>query len=383
MTLTELMIKQAKPKEKSYTLSDGKGLLLEVFPNGRKRWVVRYWLGGREKRTSIGTFPDVSLKAARDRNYELRKNLASGKLPNKKSSENFADVASEWLDIRMKPLYSPNHVKKLNAQLNKYILPPLGELPLINITTGIVLNVCREIENKGYIEIAKRVRTVVGQVFRYAIATDRVDYDPTYGLKDALQTRKGKHFATITDPKNIVILARRIDEYPFLVVRCALKWSMLTFCRPGEIREAKWEEIDMETARWNIPEERMKMKRPHIVPLSRQALTVLETLRPITGYQKWLFPSARNNGGCMASNTLRYALRTMGYGNEDMTAHGFRAMASTVLNDHEFNRDHIEVQLAHAPKNAIRDTYNHAEYLSQRREMMQWYADWLDNLKSS
>jgi integrase len=380
MALTELVIRQARLKNKSYTLSDGKGLLLEVFPSGRKRWVVRYWVEGKEKRTSFGTFPDVSLKMARDRNYEFRKNLASGEMKNRKS-ESFADVVKEWIDTRVLPIFGEKHVETLNSRLNKYILPLLGKMPLSDITTGTALQVCRTAESRGYIELAKRIRIIVGQVFRYAIATDRVDYDPTYGLKGALQTRKSKHHATITDPDKIAVLIRHVDEYPYLVVQCALKFSMLTFCRPGEIRAAEWGEIDMEKEQWNIPEEKMKMKHPHIVPLARQTLAVLDVLRPLTGHQGWLFPSTRNDGRYMSENTVRIALRSMGYSNEDIVPHGFRAMASTVLNDNGFPPDHIECQLAHAGKNAVRSAYNHAQYLPQRREMMQWYADWFDNLR--
>jgi integrase len=244
-----------------------------------------------------------------------------------------------------------------------------------------VLQVCRSIENKGYIEVARRVKVAVGQIFRYAIATDRIDYDPTYGLKGALQTRKEKHRATITDPSKITVLLQKIDEYPYTVVRCALKFSILTFGRPGEIRSAEWKEIDIEKAPWSIAEAKMKMRRPHIVPLARQAISVLETLRPLTGHQKWLFLSSRNDGNCMSKSTVRKALRSMGYGVEDITSHGFRGMASTILNENGFSPDLIERQLAHAEKNAVRSAYNHAEYLPQRRDMMQWWADWLDNLK--
>jgi integrase len=379
VTLTELMIKQAKPREKSYTLSDGKGLLLEIFPNGRKRWVVRYWVDGREKRTSIGTFPDVSLKVARDQNYELRKNLASGN-PIKKKSETFADVAKEWLELRVIPVHAEDYIKILRSRLDRYILPVLGGMALADITTGTVLNVCRQAEARGFIEVAKRVRIIVGQIFRYGIATDRINYDPTYGLKGALQARKETHYPTITDPVQIGLLLSQIEKYPFLIVRSALQFSILTFCRPQEIRAASWTEIDLEKAQWNIPEERMKMKRPHIVPLSRQAIAVLEKLREVTGLGKWLFPSARNDGNCMSRHTVRIALRTIGYNGADIVPHGFRAMASTIFNENGFSPEWVEMQLAHASKNAVREAYNHAKYLPQRREMMQWWADWLEGL---
>jgi integrase len=285
------------------------------------------------------------------------------------------------MDVRMRPAFASQHIKIVNMRLNKYILPALGALPLSDITSGTVLRLCREIESKGVIDTAKRVKIVIGQIFRYAIATDRADSDPTYALRGALQIRKEKHFPTITEPDKIAILMRRIDGYPYAVVRCAMKFSILTFCRPGEIRAAEWKEIDAEKAQWNIPEGKMKMKRPHIVPFSRQILAVLEELRPLTGYQKWLFPSARNDGRCMSKNTVRVALRAMGYGNDDLVPHGFRGMASTILNENGFSPDIIERQLAHSEKNSVRAAYNHAEYLPQRREMMQWWADWLDDVK--
>ena len=380
MALTELMIKQACSKGKPYTMSDGQGLLLEVFPNGRKRWVIRYWVGEKERRTSVGTFPGVTLKEARVKNVLLRESLKSGGTAGSKT-ETFATVAEEWMKTRMIPKCSDNYLRVLNLQLNNLILPRLGHMKLSDITSAVVLRLCRKLEAKGTVNTALVVKRIIGQAFNYAIATNRAEANPTLALRGALQNRKVKHNAAITEPDKIRILMRQIDAYPYAIVRCALTFSALAFCRPGEIRRAEWAEIDWERKQWNIPEEKMKMGRPHIVPLARQAVEVLQELHSITGHQKWLFPSARHDGRCMSENTARAALGSMGYTNNDMVPHGFRGMASTILNENGFAPDLIERQLAHAERNAVRAAYNHAEYLPQRREMMQWWADWLDKLK--
>lgn len=382
MSLTELMVKQAKPSKKTSILSDGKGLILEVRPNGRKYWVVRYWVNGKEKRKSLGCYPEVSLREAREKNYELRKTVASGGLPDREK-ETLKDVAAEWLEKRAKPKFSDSYMRTVMIRLNKYILPELGHLKLKEISSGVVLALCRTIELSGAIDTSHRVKQLVGQIFRFAIATDRIDSDPTAALWGALQPHKEKHYASVTGSTEIGILIRSIESYPQAIVRCALRFSALVFCRPGNVRQAEWNEIDLERLEWRIPAEKMKMDRPHIVPLARQTLALLDELREFTGKNRWLFPSARRDGRPMSENTIRVALRSMGYGNEDMTAHGFRSMASTTLNEHGWPVDVIERQLAHADKNAVRAAYNHAEYLPQRRDMMQWWADFLDEARES
>jgi len=382
MRLTEIMIKQAKPKEKLYTMSDGQGLMLEVRPNGKKYWIRRYYVnGGKEKRTSFGAYPNVKLKEARDKNAELIKSLKAGK-PVGFDKETFATVTAEWLEKRMQPKNTEGYLRTVRLRLDRWILPALGHMKLEKITSGLILQLCRKIEDKGIIETAARVRTIINQVFNYAIATDRVEVNPTIALHGALQTRKVKNHATLKEPEKIGLLMAHIESYPFDVVQCALKFSALVFCRPGEIRAAEWKEIDLENLLWRIPKEKMKMKREHVVPLARQTVEVLEVLRQFTGRDKWLFPSARGGGRCMSENTIRMALRSMGYGNDDMTAHGFRGMASTVLYDNEFQPEVIEYQLAHMERNQVIRAYNHAKYLPRRREMMQWYANWLDEQKS-
>ena len=273
-----------------------------------------------------------------------------------------------------------SYIKTIKLRLKKYILPEFENMPLNEITSGLILNLCRKIEDRGTIEMASRVKTLIGQIFRYAIATDRAENDPTSALKNALASRQHKHMAALTKPSEIAMLMKNINEYPRQIVQCALKFSALTFCRPGEIRQAEWSEIDFENKEWRIPAEKMKMKRVHIVPLSRQAVELLHFLQKFTGKNKWLFPSARNNGKPMSNNAVRVALRSMGYTNNNMTAHGFRAMASTRLNEMGWSADVIERQLAHSDNNAVRAAYNHAEYLDERKKMMQFWADYLDEL---
>lgn len=377
MPLTELMVKQAKVRDKAYTMSDGNGLILEVRPSGAKYWIVRYWVQGKERRKSLGPYPEVSLRAARDRNIDLRRALKSGK-PNE--TETFALVAEEWFKKRIEPSISEKHIQTIRFRLDSYVLPALGASKLSEITSSTVLALCRKIEERGVIETAHRVKLIIGQVFRYAIAADRAETDPTVALRGALQTRKEKHHGTLTDPAQVADLIRGILAYPYPVVRCGLMFSALTFCRPGEIRHAEWGEIDLDRQEWRIPAEKMKMKRAHIVPLATQTLKLLDELRALTGKGVWLFPSARNDGRPMSENTIRMGLRTMGYANGEMTPHGFRAMASTLLNENGFSPDVIERQLAHVEGNAVRAAYNHAEYLPERRKMMQWWADYLDEL---
>lgn len=381
MPLTELILRQARPKEKTYSLNDGQGLRLEVRPNGKRYWVIRYFIGGKEKRTSVGAYPAVGLREAREKNVAFRDSLASGK-PVGHKDETFEDVIAEWMEKRMIPTLSEGHIRTIRLRLDKHIIPYLGHMKLQEITAGHILRICRRIEDEGYVETAGRIKQIIGQVFRYAIATDRIDTDPTLALKGALQTRSKKHHASITDPQQIGILMRNIDTYPRYLVRMALKFSALTFCRPGEIQHAEWSEIDLEKAEWRIPAEKMKMKRLHIVPLSAQTIALLLDLHEHTGRQRWVFPSSRKDGRPMSDGTIRVALRTMGYNNEDMTAHGFRSMASTNLNEQGWPPDVIERQLAHVEGNSVRAAYNYAEYLPERRKMMQSWANWLDSLKA-
>ena len=273
MALTDVMVKQAKPKAKTFTMSDGNGLLLEIRSKGSKYWIMRYWIAGKEKRKSLGVYPQIGLKEARDKNSEFRKALETGK-PIGVDAETFGTVAAEWLNVRMNPKSAESYLRTIRLRLDRLILPVIGHKKLEDITSGMILQLCRGIEGKGTIETAARVKMIIGQVFNYAIASSRVDTNPTLALHGALQTRKTQHYAAITDPAEIGALMRQIDAYPFDVIRCALKFSSLVFCRPGEVRAAEWKEIDLEMLEWCIPKEKMKMVIPLCPP--RRALYVGE-----------------------------------------------------------------------------------------------------------
>ena len=378
--LTELQIKGAKPKEKPYMLRDDRGLYLRVDGSGRKYWILRYWEQKKEHQISLGPYPDLSLKDARLKRDEIQTGRAKGKSPTLRTAkvpQTFSDAADEWLTVRMNDK-AESYLRTVRFRLNKYILPALGAWPLREITSGNILQVCRRIEATGHDETAKRVKTVIGQIYRYAIAAGYTDSDPTSALFGALRPKQSKHYATFTNPSDITILMRAIKAYPYTVMRCALLFSVYTFARPGEVRSAEWTEINGDV--WDIPAGKMKMKRRHIVPLSLQVKDVLDELRPITGNTRWLFPTPRNNGHCMSENGVRVALRAMGFTNEQITPHGFRAMFSTIANEHGINRDVIERQLAHVEGNTVRGAYNHAEYMPERIKLMQWWANYLDEL---
>ena len=377
MALTDIQIKALKPQNKKYSVSDGRGLILEVRPNGAKYWIVRFWVKGKEKRKHLGSYPEMSTKEARIKAAEAKTET----LVPQKDKITFGEIVSEWLEKKMSDK-KDSYLHTINLRLRNYILPEFEKFPLNEITSGMILKLCRKLEDRGTIETAARVKTLIGQIFRYAIATDRTENDPTIALRNALASRQPKHMAAITKPSDIAMLMKNINSYPRVIVRCALKFSALTFCRPGEIRQAEWSEIDFDACEWRIPAEKMKMKRVHIVPLSRQAIELLTFCQQLTGKGRYIFPSARMDGRPMSDNTIRVALRSMGYTNDDMTAHGFRAMASTRLNEMGWTPDVIERQLAHVERNSVRAAYNHAEYLDERRKMMQFWADYLDKLEA-
>ena len=378
--LTELQVKSAKPRNGSYMVRDDKGLYLRVDPSGHKYWILRYWENNKEHKLSLGPYPDLSLKDARMKRDEIQTARAKGERPSRKTfdvPQTFSEVSAEWLNVRMQGR-DEDYLQTIRFRLKKYVLPELAAYPLKEITSGDILRICRRIENTGRDETAKRVRGVIGQVYRYAIAAGYTDSDPTSALLGALKPKQSRHFATLTNPSEIAILMQAIKAYPYTVMRCAMLFSIYTAARPGEIRSAEWSEIKADT--WDIPAEKMKMKRRHIVPLSSQLKVILEELRPITGKGRWLFPSPRNDDRCMSENGVRTALRAIGFTNEQITPHGFRAMFSTVANEHGWNRDVIERQLAHVEGNTVRGAYNHAEYMPERIKIMQWWADYLDSL---
>ena len=378
--LTELQVKNAKPKDKRYMMRDDKGLYLRVDTSGNKYWILRYWEQKKERQISLGPYPDFSLKDARLKRDEIQTARAKGQSPLStvgRTPQMFAEVVAEWLKVRMADR-TESYVRTVRLRLNKYILPEIGTTSLKQVTSADVLKICRNIENMGHDETARRVKTLIGQVYSFAIAAGYAESDPTAALHRALKPQSRKHYATFTDSADIAMLMRAIRAYPYTIMRCAMLFSVYTFARPGEVRSAEWSEIKGDV--WDIPAGKMKMKRRHIVPLSSQVKAVLEELRPITGNGRWLFPSPRNDGRCMSDNGVRMALRSMGFTKEQITPHGFRAMFSTIANEHGINRDVIERQLAHVEGNTVRGAYNHAEYMPERVKLMQWWADYLDGL---
>lgn len=393
MPLTDTAIRNAKPSAKPIKMFDENGLFLLVTPNGGKWWRFKYRFGGKEKLLSFGTYPEVSLKESREKRDDARKQVAAGIDPGEhrkahkaakldRAANSFEVVAREWF-AKYSANWAASHADKIIRRLEKDIFPWLGGRPIMEITAPELLTILRRIENRGALETAHRALQNCGQVFRYGVATGRTERDPSGDLKGALPPTKQKHHASITDPKAIGELLRAIDGYQgSLVTKCALKLAPLFFVRPGELRKAEWAEFNFDSSEWRIPASRMKMREQHIVPLSSQALALLQELQALTGNGRYVFPGARTNGRPMSENTVNAALRRLGYSNDEMTGHGFRSMASTLLNEQGWNRDAIERQLAHAERDNVRAAYNYAEHLPERKRMMQRWADYLDNLKS-
>ena len=393
MTLTVVEIKSAKPKEKPYKMADEKGLYLLVNPNGSKLWKFKYRFSGVEKKLSFGAFPNVSLAAAREARDEARRQLTNtidpGILKNsikrskKMAEENsFEAVAREW-HAKFTPKWSKGHGERILIRLEQNIFPWIGKSSINEVTAPEILSALRRIENRGAVETAHRVSQICGQVFRYAIVIGKAERNPAADLRGALAPVKQKHHASIIDSVEIGKLLNAISEYRGnFITKCALQLAPLFFVRPGELRHAEWSEFDLLKAEWRIPAEKMKMKEQHIVPLAIQAIEIIQELHAYTGSGKYLFPSLRSASRPMSENTVLAALRRLGYSSDEMTGHGFRSMASTLLNEHGWNRDAIERQLAHAERNNIRAAYNYAEYLPERRNMMQWWAEHLDKLKA-
>ena len=392
MPLTDTAIRNAKPKDKPYKLSDEKGLYLLVNKAG-KYFRYDYRFNKKRKTLALGVYPDVSLKEAREKNNEARKLLQDDIDPAQYKKEtksmrivqaanSFEAIAREWFTKNIHT-WTEGHSRTIISRLENNVFPWLGSRPIAETTAPEILTVLRRIEDRGAMETAHRVKQICGQVFRYAIATGRAERDPSTDLRGALPPTKPKHMATITNPKKVGELLRAIDGYEgHLITRCALRLAPLVFVRPGELRHAEWGEINLEQAEWKIPAEKMKMRSPHIVPLASQAVAIFKEIQPLTGHGRFIFPSLRSTDRPMSNNTILAALRRMGYAKEEMSGHGFRAMASTILHEQGWPSDIIERQLAHAEKNSIKAAYNHAQHLPKRRKMMLAWADLLDGLKA-
>lgn len=391
--LTDIAIRNAKPKDKPYKLYDGGGLFLLIQPSGGKWWRFKYrWLE-KEKLLSLGTYPDTSLAEARERHIQARKALAAGNDPNAVKKEakrliainaenSFELVGREWLEARS-PGWTPRYTEYMRKRLEIDLFPKLGDRPIKDINAPELLSVVRIIEKRGALELANRALGYAGQIFMYAIATGRADRNPANDIKGALKTHVKKGYTHLKEI-DLPEFLQKVENFQEITpqTKLALKLLLLTFVRTSELRGATWSEIDLEKAEWRISPERMKMRRGHIVPLSKQAITILKELKLLNGQWEYVFPQEHKPIKCMSENAILYALYRMGY-KDRTTGHGFRHTASTILNEHGFNPDHIERQLAHVEENKIRGTYNQAEYLPHRRILMQWWADHLDKLKKN
>ena len=392
MPLTDLAIRNAKPASKTYRLTDEQGLYLEVAPTGGKWWRFKYRFAGKEKRLSLGVYPTVGLEDARNRRDDARRLLANHIDPSaerriqrasrvERAANGFETVAREWFAKRS-PDMAESHSGRVLRALERDVFPWLGSRPIAEVTAPELLAVLRRVEARGAAETAQRIRQICGLAFRYAIATGRAERDPAADLKGAIIVPRGGRFTAITDPKELgALLASLWDYEGTFVVRSALRLAPYTFVRPGELRKAEWREIDLDGALWKIPAARMKGRVEHLVPLARQAVAVLEELRPLTGRGRLVFPGARSAERPMSDNAVLAALRRLGVDKSVMVGHGFRAAASTLLNEQGWNRDAIERQLAHNERDPVRAAYHRADYLDERRRMMQAWADFLDGLQ--
>lgn len=398
MPLTDVVIRKAKPGKKPSRLFDGGGLYLEISPAGGKLWRLKYRFGGKEKRQAFGSYPDVSLAKARDKRDESRRLLADGIDPSEHrkvqaaetmalASNSFEVIGREWFS-KMKPEWANSHADKIMARLERDIFPWLGKRPITELTAAEILTTLKRISDRGAKDTAKRAQQDYGGIFRYAIQTGRAHYNPIPDLRGALPTAISKNFAAITDPLKVGELLRAIDGFNgTFIVKCALRLSPFFFVRPGELRQAQWADFDLDKAEWKFLVSKTKKTeepRIHLVPLATQAITILRELHALTGQSEFVFPGARSNGRAMSEAAVNAALRRMGYDTKtEITGHGFRAMARTILHEvHGISPDVIEHQLAHKVPDALGTSYNRTKFLPARKAMMQEWADYLEKLKA-
>lgn len=387
--LTAIAVKTAAPGKHF----DGGGMFLDVRANGSRYWRMKYRHAGKERLLSFGVYPEVSLAEARRRRDAARRAIRDGADPatlkrarkvadQVAAANSFEAIAREWLETQRKTL-SASTFKKAEWTLLTQVCPWIGSQPIIEVDAPALLSVLRRIEARGARDTAHRTKERCGQVFRYAIATGRASRDPSTDLRGALAPPLRKSRAAVTDPAKVAALLRDIDGYKGqFQTCCALKLAPLVFVRPGELRRAEWAEFDLDAAEWRIPADKMKMREEHVVPLAPQAVAIVRELQPLTGRGRYLFPSLRTPLEPMSENTINAALRRLGYDRDTMTGHGFRAMASSRLNEMGWKPDVIERQLAHAERNKVRAAYNRAQYMDERRRMMTAWADYLDQLKA-
>lgn len=394
MKLTDSAVRNAKPCSKTYRLPDGRGLYLVVPATGNKRWLFRYRFDGKENAISFRLYPEVSLKDARRQREKARELLTKGIDPNEQrkidklqktdSDKNtFQAVAELWFNSQ-KNKWTKGYQVKVVRMLERKLHPWIGDLPIRKITPPILLKVLRKTESEGKFTTAHTMKQIAGQVFRFSVATGQTERDITFDLRGALATAQKKHMAAIIDPKEVGRLMRAIDGYQGSPeVCCALRLAPHVFARPGELRKAEWSEIDFDKSLWCIDAKKMKMRNDHIVPLSRQSLAILREIRLITGNYRYVFPSARSTTRPMSENAILAAIRNMGYTKDQMTGHGFRAMARTLIDEElGYRPDWIEQQLAHVVKDPLGRAYNRTKHLKERKEMMQKWSDYLDDLRA-
>ena len=395
MPLTDVFLRGLKSDGTTKKHTDSGGLYLLASPTGGKLWRLDYRFTGKRKTLSLGAYPAVSLKDARSRRDEAKELLAQGIDPGERKkaakavvaaeareqATTFEAVAREW--YRKKTVaFSPGHQKKILFRLERQLFPHIGGIPFSKLEPADILAAVRHAEERGVIETAHRLVQLAGQICRYARLVGYAKYDVAAGLAEALPPVQTEHYAAITNPKEIGHLLRAIDSYQGdISILYALRIMPYVFVRSGELRAAEWTEINLDAAEWIIPAGRMKMKRPHVVPLARQVVRLLEELGTVTGDGRYLFPSTHSASRCISDMGLLTAIRRLGYEKGKMTIHGFRTTASTLLNEQGYRPDVIEAQLSHGEKNAIRGAYNRAEYLPERRKMMQDWADYLDGLR--
>ncbi|OPY77564.1 MAG: putative prophage CPS-53 integrase [Syntrophorhabdus sp. PtaU1.Bin153] len=391
--LSGTKVRTAKSKGKPVAMFDGGGLYLLITPSGGKLWRFKYRFEGKEKLLSLGAYPEISLLDARQRRDEARRQVVHGIDPSAlrkaqkqvetEETETFEVIAREW-HTKFTPTWTSGHATKLFSAMTRDLFPWIGARPIKELKAPELLAALRRIESRGTLETAHRVRGLLGQIFRYAVATGRAERDPAADLRGSLPQPKEGHHAAITDPKEVGPLLRALDGYQgHFVVKCALRLAPLLFVRPGELRHAEWSEIDLDSAVWSISAEKMKTKEAHIVPLPHQAVEILTELQALTGASRYVFPSGRTFARPMSNNAVNAALRRMGFDKDTMTGHGFRAMARTILDEVlQLNPYVIEAQLAHKVPDPLGRAYNRTTHLSERRKMMQKWADYLDGLKA-
>ncbi len=382
--LTDRAIRALQSSAKAYKVTDEKGLYLLVTKAGSKCWRFNYTYAGKQKTLAIGTYPEITLRQAREQRDNAKRRLRNGIDPGFKTvgGESFEAIAREW-HTRNADAWTPDHAEKVLTRLEKNVFPWMGGHHISDISAPLLLQTLRRIEARGAIETAHRVLSIVGRVFRYGVAAGKCRRDPSVDIKGALTPANTRHYAAITDPRKLGQLLRDIDCYRgTFIVRQVLRLAPYLFARPGELRGLEWTEINIDSAELRIAANKMKNRRQHIIPLSLQALMIIEELRPLTYDSKYLFPNIRSNDRPVAVTTITSALRRLGYSKDEATGHGFRATASTLLHEQNWSSDAIERQLAHAESNAVKAAYCHAKHLPERRKMMQAWSDYLDGLKA-